>query len=921
MKKLLSILVLSLLFSGSANSKDIRTVERANIDEAWQVDGKFIKPECFDYIMVSGDRYQAFYDEYFGKPNGSHWDDANFLKFVDNVGDYLNKEVPLNHSIDGWGDNKKLSLTKQLDGCLSELPETAIRFSDESGRSSSTVEYKVQHNFDRYLGRKLAPYIDQNFESVKQVEIVEWGGGSMPPETHMIVFGVLELEGKKVLLPLRNRSILTEISKRDTFFRGSGRFSYEAEFDLNDDITKIIKINDFKQMVSSNGCFKIDDFSVDGKIYKFLKENNLQEYCNEVRPFTDINWFLNQREFKDNSDLIFNDPKHRFSNLIRSNVPDIQVPWNDLDIRLAEELLDTIWFNGKIKYLNNGKQVAVSGCVYKFCSQKSFVFVYANNLIGLIQHGGVEFDEDDFLIFSKKHKSLDQLPESFFNAVKEWITETNEILNLKAIDPKVVRFVGSDNKIQITENVFVETNVELERKGWLGVRVGDNDGDGIRVVSTTLAGPADNAGIKTNDIIISLNSNQIKTTKELVEQVSKNKPGEIVDLELIRDGKKKFLKVELGSRNLNKTKIVNKEKNINNKWMFNENSSAVRVEKLGESDLSGTFTYALQKNNNKCDLMTIYFSSMSNGNSDLNELLGLKIPIKINTLGPIEAMIVNIRPAFDINTINNLDLSKEQINKMSSLQNVIIQIGDPRPIDSYDFESVAKKIKIDFVKVDEFDPSKYFSKLSTTWDLNENRTAVENGRSMCGQKKEIIEDKNENLNAIKTTEKALENCADNYFINKTDINEFSQTLYSQNSEIQRLEKETEPLKEKLRSISSQFEIEFKEWEEKNPKPILGVDGELDYETYKRKLNQWNKDSEAAFFTILDNLSDGDHKRLEAVYTKIERLIRSEVAKYVKSKNLTLSNKVKEVDGYLEVYTACEEAYQDTPSSFMLLWSD
>ena len=170
---------------------------------------------------------------------------------------------------------------------------------------------------------------------------------------------------------------------------------------------------------------------------------------------------------------------------------------------------------------------------------------------------------------------------------------------------------------------------------------------------------------------------------------------------------------------------------IFDKWKINANEAAVRVEKLGESDLSGAFTYALLKENNKCDLMTIYFSSMSNGKYDLKELLGLKIPIKINGMGPIEAMIANTRPAFDAKTIATLDLSKEQIDSVKNLQNVTIQIGDPRPIDGYDFESVAEKIKIDFVKVDEFDPSEYFSNLSTTWDLSKNRAAVNKGMSMC----------------------------------------------------------------------------------------------------------------------------------------------------------------------------------------------
>ena len=170
---------------------------------------------------------------------------------------------------------------------------------------------------------------------------------------------------------------------------------------------------------------------------------------------------------------------------------------------------------------------------------------------------------------------------------------------------------------------------------------------------------------------------------------------------------------------------------IYDKWIFFENDSSVRVERLGENDLSGAFTYALHKKNNKCDLMTIYFSSMSNGKKDLNELLGLKIPIKINNISPIEAMIVNTRSAFDTKTIATLDLSKEQIDKMKNIQNVTIQIGGPRSIDEYNFEDVAKKITIDFVKVDEFDPSEYFVNLSTTWDLSKNRAAVDVGLGMC----------------------------------------------------------------------------------------------------------------------------------------------------------------------------------------------
>ena len=86
MKKLLGILVLGLLSYNVVFSAEIRTVEKSNVDEAWKVDDKFIKPECFDHIRMSGDWYETYYDEYFEKPEGSHWDDPNFVKFTEEVG-------------------------------------------------------------------------------------------------------------------------------------------------------------------------------------------------------------------------------------------------------------------------------------------------------------------------------------------------------------------------------------------------------------------------------------------------------------------------------------------------------------------------------------------------------------------------------------------------------------------------------------------------------------------------------------------------------------------------------------------------------------------------------------------------------------------------------------------------------------------
>ena len=168
-----------------------------------------------------------------------------------------------------------------------------------------------------------------------------------------------------------------------------------------------------------------------------------------------------------------------------------------------------------------------------------------------------------------------------------------------------------------------------------------------------------------------------------------------------------------------------------NKWDFVKNDNAIRVEINGKNVYGGKFTYALLKENGKCDNMMIYFSTISNGKQDLNKILGLTIPIKINRMGPIEALIVRVTSAFE--NVENvvLDLTQQQIDRLKKTQIVIIQIGLDRSIDGYNFKSVAEKTTIDLVKVDEFDPSEYFLDLSNTWDLSKNLAAVNVGQSMC----------------------------------------------------------------------------------------------------------------------------------------------------------------------------------------------
>ena len=49
---------------------------------------------------MSSDNYQEYYTSYLGKETEDSFEDKEFRKFVNSIGLYFGKEVPLNHSID-----------------------------------------------------------------------------------------------------------------------------------------------------------------------------------------------------------------------------------------------------------------------------------------------------------------------------------------------------------------------------------------------------------------------------------------------------------------------------------------------------------------------------------------------------------------------------------------------------------------------------------------------------------------------------------------------------------------------------------------------------------------------------------------------------------------------------------------------------
>ena len=191
MKKFLSIIILSLLFSGNVYAEDI----------AWKIKDKYMKPECLAndtandlYLWESFDNYQEYYEKYIGIKDFDQWKDEKFKQFVYNIGLYLNKEIPLNDKFaptwnGDWNNNESiLSITMQVADCLSDEPITKM---EEDGHNYS---YTVVKNIDLKEAKTLAPNINQDFISIKSITTSGYTSA---------IFGILDVDGKLIMVPLK----------------------------------------------------------------------------------------------------------------------------------------------------------------------------------------------------------------------------------------------------------------------------------------------------------------------------------------------------------------------------------------------------------------------------------------------------------------------------------------------------------------------------------------------------------------------------------------------------------------------------------------------------------------------------------------------------------------------------------------------
>jgi serine protease Do len=91
-------------------------------------------------------------------------------------------------------------------------------------------------------------------------------------------------------------------------------------------------------------------------------------------------------------------------------------------------------------------------------------------------------------------------------------------------------------------------------RGWLGVMIqkitpelersfGLSSSEGALVGDVIPGGPAEKAGVKRGDVIVGFNGHQIKEMENLPKVVAATRPGETVEMEIVRDGKTEVVRV------------------------------------------------------------------------------------------------------------------------------------------------------------------------------------------------------------------------------------------------------------------------------------------------------------------------------------------------------------------------------------------
>lgn len=132
---------------------------------------------------------------------------------------------------------------------------------------------------------------------------------------------------------------------------------------------------------------------------------------------------------------------------------------------------------------------------------------------------------------------------------------------------KLIRFILAGALIStLAANAALAKPKVNQSGGWLGVYTQSVDAEiaegfklpvqsGAIINEIVDDSPADEAGLRDNDIVISIDGSKIETADDLIDYVQDHGAGDVVVIKVLRDGKEQDIKVTLGNRPRDKRQI------------------------------------------------------------------------------------------------------------------------------------------------------------------------------------------------------------------------------------------------------------------------------------------------------------------------------------------------------------------------------
>ena len=120
--------------------------------------------------------------------------------------------------------------------------------------------------------------------------------------------------------------------------------------------------------------------------------------------------------------------------------------------------------------------------------------------------------------------------------------------------------IGFAVPINLAKSVLTEL-VEHGRviRGWLGIKIQNlnpelaealklDSIEGVVIGNIVINGPADKANLDRGDVITHVNGNKVRDFRETLNHISMHKPGDVVELSIVRDGKEMKAKATVAER-------------------------------------------------------------------------------------------------------------------------------------------------------------------------------------------------------------------------------------------------------------------------------------------------------------------------------------------------------------------------------------